>query len=375
MVYRQSSCNAPIIQADGQINDGLWHTITLSLTPTISLSLDNGRVNITLTNSLSNYTLTQLTIGSDHAPYSGCVRGVSINSQPINLIASDHMVTPDVISGCSSNQSCPTNPCPVDSTCTNDFGDLECTCNIRRRAEAGQCIDPCASMPCVHGDCRINTGILSKFICACTPPFLGLLCDQETQLCGAAHYTSSCSSSTTPFCRPCVCDHEGVVKNDVCDTTCGNCTCDVSYSYDTLSCLLKLILPSFSLILYLSLSLSLSLSHSISHSLSHSLSLSLPSLSFSLSHSLPLSLSLPHLSLSLSRSLQSSLATYSPPGDLHCQLCGCDPNGSVSTHCGMEDGQCECRPNMAGRRCDRCNTDYAGFEDGCRGRAKFVYDN
>ena len=250
MVYRQSSCNAPIIQVDGQINDGLWHTITLSLTPTISLSLDNGRVNITLTNSLS-YTLTQLTIGSDHAPYSGCVRGVSINSQFINLTDSDNMATPDVISGCSSNQSCPSNPCPMDSTCTNDFGDLECTCDIRRRAEGGQCIDSCASMPCVHGDCRINTGILSKFICACTPPFFGLLCDQKTQLCGAAHYTSSCSSSMTSFCRPCVCDHEGVVKNNVCDTTCGNCTCDVSYSYDTLTCLLSLTLslslPSLSL--------------------------------------------------------------------------------------------------------------------------------
>lgn len=40
----------------------------------------------------------------------------------------------------------------------------------------------------------------------------------------------------------------------------------------------------------------------------------------------------------------------------------------MSSQCSLADGQCECHPNMAGQRCDRCNTNYAGFEDGCKGK-------
>ena len=231
MVYRQSCSDSPNVVANGLINDGLWHTISLSLTPHISLSLDNGRVGVTLTQS-SSFNLTQLTIGGDHAPYSGCVRGVTINSQLINLASSDHSMTPDVVNGCINNQTCPTNPCPMNSTCTNNFTDLVCTCEERTRAENGRCVDPCASMPCVRGNCRINVGTSSKFACACISPYTGLLCDQDNQPCSVGYYTSSCSSgSTTMFCRPCVCDQEGVVKDNVCDSQCGDCSCDVSHLY------------------------------------------------------------------------------------------------------------------------------------------------
>ncbi|XP_061679581.1 laminin subunit beta-1a isoform X2 [Syngnathoides biaculeatus] len=34
--------------------------------------------------------------------------------------------------------------------------------------------------------------------------------------------------------------------------------------------------------------------------------------------------------------------------------CQCDPQGSLSTVCNVSGGQCECRPHVVGRNCDRC---------------------
>lgn len=35
-----------------------------------------------------------------------------------------------------------------------------------------------------------------------------------------------------------------------------------------------------------------------------------------------------------------------------CQLCDCNPGGSLDSHCDVITGQCPCRENMQGRRCD-----------------------
>lgn len=35
-----------------------------------------------------------------------------------------------------------------------------------------------------------------------------------------------------------------------------------------------------------------------------------------------------------------------------CQLCDCSPGGSYDNNCDVLTGQCSCRPNMQGRRCD-----------------------
>ncbi|KAM4571448.1 laminin subunit beta-2 [Fundulus diaphanus] len=34
--------------------------------------------------------------------------------------------------------------------------------------------------------------------------------------------------------------------------------------------------------------------------------------------------------------------------------CNCDPQGSISSLCDIRGGQCRCRPNIIGRRCDKC---------------------
>uniref|UniRef100_A0A9J7YT73 Laminin, alpha 1 n=1 Tax=Cyprinus carpio carpio TaxID=630221 RepID=A0A9J7YT73_CYPCA len=52
----------------------------------------------------------------------------------------------------------------------------------------------------------------------------------------------------------------------------------------------------------------------------------------------------------------------------NCQACGCHGNGSLSTVCHVITGQCECKVNVIGHTCDRCQAGYYGISsgDGCR---------
>ncbi|XP_048195748.1 laminin subunit beta-1 isoform X1 [Perognathus longimembris pacificus] len=47
--------------------------------------------------------------------------------------------------------------------------------------------------------------------------------------------------------------------------------------------------------------------------------------------------------------------------------CECDPQGSLSSVCDPNGGQCQCRPNVVGRTCDRCAPGTFGFgPNGCK---------
>ncbi|XP_050314835.1 laminin subunit beta-1 isoform X2 [Anthonomus grandis grandis] len=46
--------------------------------------------------------------------------------------------------------------------------------------------------------------------------------------------------------------------------------------------------------------------------------------------------------------------------------CNCDPTGSLSNICSRLGGQCKCKPNVVGRKCDQCAQGYYGFgPEGC----------
>ena len=34
--------------------------------------------------------------------------------------------------------------------------------------------------------------------------------------------------------------------------------------------------------------------------------------------------------------------------------CECHPHGAIQAQCDRQYGQCNCRPNVEGRKCDRC---------------------
>ena len=53
-----------------------------------------------------------------------------------------------------------------------------------------------------------------------------------------------------------------------------------------------------------------------------------------------------------SRSKTGCVSTLDPNG---CKPCDCDPGGAYDNHCDVITGQCKCRPNVGGRRCDVVN--------------------
>nr|CAG4643691.1 EOG090X005Q [Lepidurus arcticus] len=50
-----------------------------------------------------------------------------------------------------------------------------------------------------------------------------------------------------------------------------------------------------------------------------------------------------------------------------CQACNCDPTGAFNHTCDVQTGQCQCRPGVVGLRCDACAPYYYGFSaEGCQ---------
>ena len=60
---------------------------------------------------------------------------------------------------------------------------------------------------------------------------------------------------------------------------------------------------------------------------------------------------------------------YRPEGSESCLLCDCYPIGSFSRACDRESGQCQCKPGVIGRQCDRCDNPFAEVSpNGCEGK-------
>ena len=60
-----------------------------------------------------------------------------------------------------------------------------------------------------------------------------------------------------------------------------------------------------------------------------------------------------------------SISMFSFDGGLE-KGCECDVTGSESSLCDKYTGQCPCKNNVGGRKCDRCQPGFYGFgSDGC----------
>ena len=67
-----------------------------------------------------------------------------------------------------------------------------------------------------------------------------------------------------------------------------------------------------------------------------------------------------------------SMYSFNGGGSGDQKKCNCDPTGSKSTVCDEYTGQCQCKKNVAGRRCSRCAPAFYGFgQDGCTGKIHF----
>lgn len=57
-------------------------------------------------------------------------------------------------------------------------------------------------------------------------------------------------------------------------------------------------------------------------------------------------------------------------------VCECDPTGSDSTICDPYGGQCKCKPNVSGRKCDFCSPGAYGFgPTGCQRELSSLLSN
>ena len=58
-------------------------------------------------------------------------------------------------------------------------------------------------------------------------------------------------------------------------------------------------------------------------------------------------------------------------GYIFIAVCACDPTGAVEEICDKTDGECLCKDNFNGLRCDVCARGYWGFP-ACVGRYTFI---
>lgn len=49
-----------------------------------------------------------------------------------------------------------------------------------------------------------------------------------------------------------------------------------------------------------------------------------------------------------------------------CKHCDCELIGAVDDDCDVATGQCNCKQNIEGRRCDRCIENMYDIQAGCR---------
>lgn len=50
-------------------------------------------------------------------------------------------------------------------------------------------------------------------------------------------------------------------------------------------------------------------------------------------------------------------------------VCSCDPAGSYTMQCDEVTGDCQCKTNIIGRRCDRCEENKYNISAGCIGQS------
>ena len=49
------------------------------------------------------------------------------------------------------------------------------------------------------------------------------------------------------------------------------------------------------------------------------------------------------------------------------QSCNCNPEGSVNQNCDVQFGNCTCKPNVVGKKCNQCSSKHYGFSaQGCQ---------
>ena len=163
----QSSRAPLLISLDGYTHDGVWHTLSLSHTPsTITLSLDNDRIVGTIEHDGYSIVTDVLSIGG--ARYDngrtiglkGCVQRIEYDGTNVDLssVMGDGVVSGDCDDGASCNEE---GACPSSSNCVQLWRGHGCQCDDTERyiPQADTCDAPCDYALCGDGSCIADSGV------------------------------------------------------------------------------------------------------------------------------------------------------------------------------------------------------------------------
>lgn len=181
--------------------------------------------------------ITTVTLGAE-APetnssrFSGCLAGVVINSESINLqntlATSTHpeyqVSTHMAGSGCGQGSPCTDVQCPTSAQCEPGWQNYSCVCHSPNQIMNDDCVDPCSTNPCKNGGtCETSPFASAGYQCTCAPGYQPPNCESiiNSGGCGLGFFNP-------PTCSDrCLCDPQGADPWQICDGANGNCVCKV----------------------------------------------------------------------------------------------------------------------------------------------------
>ncbi|XP_065809908.1 protein crumbs homolog 1-like [Labrus bergylta] len=220
MELRANNSTRVIVQSQGPINDGEWHSVELSMENQILqtsrwiMVLDGDKEELSVSKAAAR-NLDFLKEGADiflgghnleaGVNMSGCLGPVEIGgfSLPFHLDTEMNFPRPQeeqfarvngnaaLQYGCWGSSVCAPNPCTNQGVCEDLFDLHHCKCPSEWKGPL--CQDPtdtCISSPCIYGNCTNQQG---GFKCVCELGYSGDLCEMEVDMC----QKSNCGEGAT----------------------------------------------------------------------------------------------------------------------------------------------------------------------------------
>uniref|UniRef100_A0A671THK9 Cadherin, EGF LAG seven-pass G-type receptor 2 n=1 Tax=Sparus aurata TaxID=8175 RepID=A0A671THK9_SPAAU len=207
------------------VNDGDWHHLQLDISSLggaasqhkAVLSLDQG---MEVDGKLRDSKLKTVSIGGLARPdgkiqhgFRGCIQ-VRPYYSALSLSQARKV---NVEPGCSVPDPCSSNPCPVNSYCSDDWDSHSCTCLAGYYG--ANCTDVCSLNPCEHeSTCTRKLSTSRGYSCDCPNNYFGYYCEKKTDLpCPRGWWGHK-------TCGPCNCQTDKGFDSD-CNKTSGECRC------------------------------------------------------------------------------------------------------------------------------------------------------